>query len=147
MGRLLRNLKFSLRGESEMMAAILDLHEAPEIAATEWLKANPSAAKAWLEGVLTFDGHPADAAVTQTTRPPRPGGFEQWIVGHKIPVGDAMAVAIDYIKTHGTFLFDGISIVIRGMVDGATALLRALPPPAPVPAVGALAWVRARLLS
>jgi choline ABC transporter ATP-binding protein len=40
-----------------------------------------------------------------------PGGFEQWIVSHKIPVGDAMAVAIDYVKTHGTFLFDGISIV------------------------------------
>ena len=38
-----------------------------------------------------------------------------------------MAVAIAYIKTHGTFLFDGISIVIRGMVDGVTALLRALP--------------------
>ena len=32
MGRLLANLKFTLRGESEMMAAILDRHEAPEIA-------------------------------------------------------------------------------------------------------------------
>src|SRR6202795_244475 len=147
MGRLLRNLKFSLRGESEMMAAILDLHEAPEIAATEWLKANPSAAKAWLEGVLTFDGHPADAAVTQTTRPPRPGGFEQWIVTHKIPVGDAMAVAIDYVKTHGTYLFDGISIVIRGMVGAVTAILRALPAPALIVAVAALAWGLRRSLA
>ena len=34
MGRLLANLKFTLRGESEMMAAILDRHEAPDIAAT-----------------------------------------------------------------------------------------------------------------
>ena len=143
-GRLLRNLKFSLRGESEMMAAMLDLHEAPEIAATEWLKANPTAAKAWLEGVLTFDGHPADAAVTQATRPPRPGGFEQWIVAHKIPVGDAMAVAIDYIKTHGTFLFDGISIAIRGLVNGVTALLRTLPAPALIVAVAALAWALRR---
>jgi glycine betaine/proline transport system substrate-binding protein len=143
-GRLLTNLKFSLRGESEMMAAILDRHEAPEMAATEWLKANPAAATAWLDGVLTFDGRPAGAAITYATRPPRPGGFEQWIVGHKIPVGDAMAVAIDYIKTHGTFLFDGISIVIRGTVNGVTALLRTLPAPALIVAVAALAWALRR---
>jgi glycine betaine/proline transport system substrate-binding protein len=143
-GRLLRNLKFSLRGESEMMAAILDRHEAPEIAATQWLKANPAAAKAWLEGVLMFDGRPAGGAVTQATRTPRPGGFEQWIVAHKIPVGDAMAVAIDYIKAHGTFLFDGISIVIRGLVNGVTALLRTLPAPALIVAVAALAWALRR---
>jgi glycine betaine/proline transport system substrate-binding protein len=142
-GRLLANLKFSLRGESEMMAAILDRHEAPDTAATEWLKANPSAAKAWLEGVLTFDGRPVDAALTQTTRP-RAGGFEQWIVAHKIPVGDAMAVAIDYIKAHGTFLFDGISIAIRGMVNGVTALLRTLPAPALIVAAAALAWALRR---
>ena len=140
MGRLLANLKFTLRGESEMMAAILDRHEAPDIAATEWLKANPTATQAWLAGVLTFDGRPAAGALARAVPPPRPGGFEQWIVSHKIPVGDAMAVAIDYIKTHGTFLFDGISIVIRGMVDGVTALLRALPAPALIVAFAVLAW-------
>jgi glycine betaine/proline transport system substrate-binding protein len=143
-GRLLKNLKFSLRGESEMMAAILDRHEAPDTAATEWLKANPNAAQAWLEGVLMFDGRPVGAALTQAARPPRAGGFEQWIVAHKIPVGDAMAVAIDYIKAHGTFLFDGISIAIRGMVNGVTALLRALPAPALIVAVAVLAWALRR---
>jgi choline ABC transporter permease protein len=146
-GRLLRNLKFSLRGESEMMAAILDRHEPPEIAATEWLKANPAAAKAWLDGVLMFDGGPAGAAVTQAIRSPHPGGFEQWIVAHKIPVGDAMAVAIDYIKAHGTFLFDGISIVIRGLVNGVTALLRTLPAPLLIVAVAALAWALRRSIA
>ncbi|HEY2634427.1 MAG TPA: choline ABC transporter permease subunit [Steroidobacteraceae bacterium] len=147
MGRLLANLKFTLRGESEMMAAILDRHEAPEIAATEWLKANPTATKAWLEGVLTFEGRPAVSALAHTAPPPRPGGFEQWIVSHKIPVGDAMAVAIDYIKTHGTYLFDGISIVIRGTVNGVTTLLRALPSPLLIAAVAVLAWVLRRSLS
>ncbi len=57
----------------------------------------------------------------------RAGGLEQWIVSHKIPVGDAMTVAIDTIKAHGTLVFDGISIAIKGTVDGVTALLRALP--------------------
>jgi glycine betaine/proline transport system substrate-binding protein len=144
MGRLLANLKFTLRGESEMMAAILDRHEAPDAAATDWLKANPTAVKAWLAGVLTFDGRPALSALTHAAPPPHPGGFEQWIVSHKIPVGDAMAVAIDYVKAHGTFLFDGISIVIRGMVDGVTALLRALPAPALIVAVAVLAWLLRR---
>jgi glycine betaine/proline transport system substrate-binding protein len=143
-GHLLANLKFSLRGESEMMAAILDRHEQPDIAAAEWLKANPTAAKAWLGGVLTFDGKPAYAALAHSAPPPRPGGFEQWIISHKIPVGDAMAVAIDTIKTHGTFVFDGISIVIRGMVDGVTAALRMLPAPALIVGIAALAYVLRR---
>jgi glycine betaine/proline transport system substrate-binding protein len=146
MGRLLANLKFTLRGESEMMAAILDRHEPADIAATEWLKANPTAVKTWLTGVLTFDGRPALSALAHATPPPRPGGFEQWIVSHKIPVGDGMAVAIDYVKTHGTFVFDGISIVIRGMVGGLTALLRALPAPLLIVAVAVLAWVLRRSL-
>ncbi|HWG67774.1 MAG TPA: choline ABC transporter permease subunit, partial [Steroidobacteraceae bacterium] len=146
-GRLLVNLKFTLRGESEMMAAILDRHEAPEVAAAEWLKANPTVTKAWLQGVLTFDGRPATAALAHAAPPPRPGGFEQWIVDHKIPVGDAMAVFIDYVKAHGTFLFDGISIAIRGTVDGATALLRAVPAPLLIVAIALLAWVLRRSLS
>jgi glycine betaine/proline transport system substrate-binding protein len=147
MGRLLANLEFTLRGESEMMAAILDQHLAPDVAATQWLKANPTATKAWLKGVLTFDGRPAVNALSHAAAPTRSAGFEQWIVSHKIPVGDAMAVAIDYVKKHGTFLFDGISILIRGTVDGVTTLLRALPSPILILAVAALAWVLRRSLT
>ena len=95
--------------------------------------------KAWLEGVRTFDGRPAASALARTAPQTRPGGFEQWIVSHKIPVGDAMAVAIDTIKAHGTFLFNGISILIRGTVDGVTTLLRALPATALIVAIAALA--------
>ena len=143
-GRLLTNIKFTLRGESEMMAAILDRHEQPDIAAAEWLKANPTVTKAWLEGVLTFDGKPANVALAHAAPPPRPNGFEQWIISHKIPVGDAMAVAIDTIKTHGTFFFDGISTVIRGMVNGVTAGLRILPAPLLIIAIAVLAYVLRR---
>jgi glycine betaine/proline transport system substrate-binding protein len=142
-GRLLANLKFSLRGESEMMAAILDRHEQPAIAAAAWLRAHPDVVKAWLAGVRTYDGRPALAAMTGASEH-RAAGFEQWVVSHKIPVGDAMTVVIDTIKTHGTLLFDGVSIVIRGTVDGATALLRALPSWLLIVAVGILAWVLRR---
>jgi glycine betaine/proline transport system substrate-binding protein len=143
-GRLLSNVKFTLRGESEMMAGILDRHEQPDIAAAEWLKANPTVTKAWLEGVLTFDGKPANVALAHAAPPPRPDGFEQWIISHKIPVGDAMAVAIETIKTHGTFVFEGISTVIRGMVNGVTAALRILPAPLLIIAIAVLAYVLRR---
>jgi choline ABC transporter permease protein len=143
MGRLLANLSFTLRGESEMMAGILDRHEQPEVAAAEWLKSHPDQVKTWLDGVRTFDGRPAYSALAQGSSL-RAGGLAQWIVSHKIPVGDAMTVAIDTIKAHGTLLFDGISIVIKGTVDGVTALLRALPSLLLIVAVGALAWVLRR---
>ena len=146
-GRLLKNLKFTLRGESEMMAAILDRHEQPDIAAAEWLKANPTVTKAWLDGVSTFDGRPATSALARSVPPPRPDGFEQWVVSHKIPVGDAMASVIDGVKTHGMFVFDGISIVIRGMVNGVTAALRAIPAPALIVAIAVLAFTLRRSIA
>jgi len=141
--RLLDNLKFTLRGESEMMAAILDRHEQPAIAAGEWLKAHSDVAKTWLEGVRTFDGRRAYDALAQDTHQ-HTGGFEDWVVSHKIPVGDAMTVAIDWIKAHGMFLFDGISIVVRGTVNGVTGLLRVLPSPFLIALMGALAWILRR---
>ncbi len=67
-GLLVKNLRFTLRGESELMAKILDGHMAPEAAAEDWLKSNPDALKTWFEGVKTFDGKPALAGIRATTR-------------------------------------------------------------------------------
>jgi glycine betaine/proline transport system substrate-binding protein len=61
-GKFISNLKFNLSMENKMMDAILKGTEA-NAAATEWLKANPDAVKPWLEGVTTFDGGDAAAAV------------------------------------------------------------------------------------
>ena len=61
-GKLLTNQTFSLGMENEIMGAILDGTEA-EQAASDWLKANPDAIGPWLEGVTTFDGGDAKAAV------------------------------------------------------------------------------------
>ena len=62
-GALLGNLKFSLAMENEIMSAILDDGEDPADAAGAWLKANPDAFMAWLDGVTTKDGGDATAAV------------------------------------------------------------------------------------
>lgn len=63
MGVLLKNLIFSLPMENEIMGAILNDNAEPKAAATAWLKANPDAITPWLQGVTTFDGGDANAAV------------------------------------------------------------------------------------
>jgi glycine betaine/proline transport system substrate-binding protein len=62
-GTLLKNLKFSLKMENEIMSSILDDNMQPEAAAEAWLKANPGVLDAWLEGVTTVEGEPGLPAV------------------------------------------------------------------------------------
>ena len=63
-GQFLQNLEFTLAMENEIMGAILNDGEDPRDAATAWLTANPDAVMGWLEGVTTFDGGDASAAVS-----------------------------------------------------------------------------------
>ena len=140
-GRLLKNLRFSLRGESELMAGILDRKLAPEAAAAEWLTANPAALTSWFEGVRTFDGKPALLVSAPPPAARAARGFEPWVTDHKIPLGRAVAASIEYIKTHGKAFFAGTSTVIRGSVDAVNALLSGTPAPLLILLVAALAWL------
>ena len=62
-GTFVKNLRFSLPMENEIMGAILNDGEEAEDAATEWLKKNPDVVTPWLQGVTTRDGGDATAAV------------------------------------------------------------------------------------
>ena len=64
-GKLLQNVKFTLGMENEIMSAILDDGAEPNAAARDWLRENPDVVDGWLEGVTTFDGGDADAAVKE----------------------------------------------------------------------------------
>ena len=145
-GRLLKNLRFTPRGESEVMAGILDRHATPAAAAAAWLKAHPSIKAQWLDGVTRFDGRPALANPLNGALAEQKG-FEEWMTRHKIPIGDAVAVMIEYVKAHGTVLFDGIAEVVGNSVNGCTALLRAIPSPLLILFAAALAWVLHRSLA
>lgn len=61
-GKFIANLKFNLEMEGQIMDAILKGADA-NTAAMDWLKKNPDAATPWLDGVTTFDGGDAAAAV------------------------------------------------------------------------------------
>jgi glycine betaine/proline transport system substrate-binding protein len=59
----LKNLKFSLTMENDIMGRILNDGDDAQDAATEWLKSNDSAIAPWLAGVTTVDGRPGLEAV------------------------------------------------------------------------------------
>lgn len=61
-GAFIKNLKFTLSMENEMMDAILKGEDADDVAKA-WLTKNPAAVAPWLSGVTTFAGGDAAAAV------------------------------------------------------------------------------------
>jgi glycine betaine/proline transport system permease protein len=66
------------------------------------------------------------------------------VTAHKIPLGAAATVGIEYIKTHGTGFFSFVATAIRGSVSGVTALLVAVPAPLLIAAMALMAWLLRR---
>jgi len=62
-GKLLKNLEFTLKMENEIMGAILNDGEDADKAAKVWIKKNPVVLTKWLAGVKTLDGKDGLAAV------------------------------------------------------------------------------------
>lgn len=62
-GRLLKNMKFTLEMENRIMGEILDEGEDADDATLGWLKENPQVLDGWLDGVTTIDGGDGLAAV------------------------------------------------------------------------------------
>lgn len=138
-GRLLRNLEFTLAAEDTLMGAILDRHQDPKAAATEWLNAHPEVLGHWLAGVTTYDGRPALEAM-RAAAPAARGGLDSFVTSHKIPIGPLMSDLVDVVKAHGRGLFDGVSAGVHGAVDGLTSLFKHVPPLILIAATAALAY-------
>ncbi len=60
--RLLISLRFTSAQEAELMQPIMD-RKPPAQVARDWIKANPQVVEAWLDGVTTLDGKPANTAL------------------------------------------------------------------------------------
>jgi glycine betaine/proline transport system substrate-binding protein len=54
--KLLKNQKFTLAMENQIMAKILDDGEEPDTATLNWIKAHPDVIEPWLDGVTTVKG-------------------------------------------------------------------------------------------
>ncbi len=136
-GRLLKNLTFTLADESLLMGAILDDHQEPKAAAKAWIAKNPQTVARWLEGVQTYDGRALHASVAPAATL---GDSQTWITAHKIPIGPFMTDLVERVKTGGRGFFEGVSLVVHGAVDGLTSLLKQVPPLALVVALCGLAY-------
>jgi glycine betaine/proline transport system substrate-binding protein len=68
-GKLLSNLVFSLEMENQLMDAVLNDNQKPDVAAKAWLKANPQVLDTWLAGVTTRAGEPALAVAKAQLAP------------------------------------------------------------------------------
>ena len=60
LGRLFKNIRFSLQMENDLMEAILNQNTTPRREAKAWLQAHPQIHAQWLEGVTRRDGSLAD---------------------------------------------------------------------------------------
>lgn len=65
-GQFLKNLKFTLGQESEVMGLILGGESDGTKAGEKWLKAHPEVLTSWLAGVTTIDGKPGLEAVKKS---------------------------------------------------------------------------------
>ena len=68
LGTLLNNMVFSLEMENEIMGAILNDGADPQDAARAWMSENTDTVMGWLDGVTTFDGGDAQAAMSEALR-------------------------------------------------------------------------------
>jgi glycine betaine/proline transport system substrate-binding protein len=68
LGKFMKNLAFSVDMENELMVEILDNGVEIDVAARDWLNANPGILDSWLKGVETVDGGDAKAAVVASLK-------------------------------------------------------------------------------
>jgi len=144
--QLLHNLEFTTRGESEVMRSILVDHQTPEVAARSWLAANPAVKAAWLQGVHTYSGKAVSTSVS-TAAPGFAVRFETWLTDHKLPVGAAVAVGIEWIKLHGAAVFRVTGATFSGAINFVYQMLRAVPPILLILATALCAWRMQRSLA
>jgi glycine betaine/proline transport system permease protein len=64
-----------------------------------------------------------------------------WLTDHKIPLGSWINSLVDLLNAHAAGLFDFISWVLGGLIDGMTDALVAVPPLVLVALLALLAWL------
>jgi glycine betaine/proline transport system substrate-binding protein len=143
-GRLLANLEFSTRGESEVMYRITEGHEPPDVAARAWLAARPGVRAAWLKGVTRFDGSAPEAAASAAPEAPVAPAHLGWVTAEKLPVGATIAGLLERLRADGRPLIESVAWLIETLVGATGRVLRYPPSPLAILALAALAWLLQR---
>jgi glycine betaine/proline transport system substrate-binding protein len=133
-GALLTNLEFTPEIESQMMALILDDHLDGTKAASRFLAAHTALLDGWLKGVTTIDGKPGAEAVRRSLYTSELHRFadrldeaNDWVIGHKIPLGAWLNNGVEFAMHHAQRFFDGVSTALGSVITALTALLMRIP--------------------
>jgi glycine betaine/proline transport system substrate-binding protein len=145
-GRLLKNLAFTPALESRMMSLILDDHLDGPAAATRFLQSHDSELDGWLAGVVSTRGGRGTDSVRSAlhlSAPPPEGRLSAanaWVLEHKIPVGHALDLAVQYALHHAQGLFDLLSHSLGWTITALTNALMRVPPLLLVAALAIGVW-------
>ena len=133
-GALLQNLEFTPEIESQLMAFILDDHLDGAKAASRFLAAHSALLDRWLAGVTTIDGKPGAEAVRRSLHTSELHRFadhldeaNEWVIGHKIPLGAWLNNGVEFAMHHAQRFFDGVSSALGSVIVMLTALLMRVP--------------------
>jgi len=133
-GRLLKNLKFTPELESRMMSLILDDHLDGPTAAARFLQSHDGELDGWLSGVVSTRGEPGServhASLQMSASPPqgRLSTANAWVTDHKLPVGPALDLGVQYALHHAQGLFDLLSRFLAGTITALTDALMGVAP-------------------
>jgi len=133
-GRLLTNLGFTPEIESRLMALILDDHLDGAAAASRFLSTNSALLDGWMTGVTAIDGKPGAEAVRRSLRAAELPRFadrldeaNDWVTGHKIPLGAWLDHGVEFAMHHAQRFFDGVSAALGSVITVFTDLLMRIP--------------------
>jgi glycine betaine/proline transport system substrate-binding protein len=133
-GTLLKNLEFTPEIESRMMGLILDDRLEGTAAASRFLAAHTALLDGWLRGVRTIDGKPGADAVRRSLLSPglhrltdRLDEANDWVIGHKIPLGAWLNGGVEFAMHHAQGFFDAVSTALGSVITALTALLTRVP--------------------
>jgi glycine betaine/proline transport system substrate-binding protein len=133
-GTLLKNLEFTPEIESQLMGLILDEHLDGPTAASRFLIQHPALIDGWLAGVFTVDGSPGVAAVRRSLHNSELHRFtdrldeaNQWVIGHKLPLGAWLNQGVEFAMHHAQGFFDAVSAALGALIRALTAGLTRVP--------------------
>jgi glycine betaine/proline transport system permease protein len=103
-------------------------------AATRFLSSNPGLLDGWLKGVVAVDGEPGLTAVRKNLEASAlhqlTDGIDianQWVVVHKLPLGQWMNDLVQFAMHHAQGFFDLISTALSRMITVLTGALLRVP--------------------
>jgi glycine betaine/proline transport system substrate-binding protein len=132
-GTLLKNLEFTPEIESQLMALILDEHLDGNTAASRFLAAHAGLLDGWLTGVTTVDGKSGADAVRHSLHTSeyrfadRLDEANDWVIGHKLPLGAWLNNGVEFAMHHAQGFFDGVSTALSSVITALTAFLMKVP--------------------